>query len=359
MLELDQYFLNGEINISNSDWKLIKQQYGKCEIVESLNDLVTRHSIELPKREISIEKCKTDYRKLVDFDTSNLISYQKWWSKFDYEYPLSDIVIKRTTKCKDASNYFMQRSRHMVGSNKRLSIYRAWQDPEKRKKIFNSLFSMGRTHVNKATILQSAECKYYLPSAFKPTAAKAIYDLFPSNKILDMCAGWGDRLVASCGKEYHGFDPNKNIYNSYYEIISTHNLNASVQCLAFEDSNIQSNYYDIMFTSPPYFRAELYSQDAQQSCNRYPNINNWIDGFLFRSIDKTYDSLKTGGTMAINISDINLNKKRVEMCDIMNDYLKSKNMRYLGCYGLQLSKLPNTGKELDKIFAEPIWIWRK
>jgi hypothetical protein len=69
--------------------------------------------------------------------------------------------------------------------------------------------------------------------------------------------------------------------------------------------------------------------------------------------------LKKNGIIAINISDINIKGKRQYICDKMNDYIFSLGSEYVGCYGLQLSKLPNTQAESNIPFCEPIWIWRK
>jgi len=78
------------------------------------------------------------------------------------------------------------------------------------------------------------------------------------------------------------------------------------------------------------------------------------------SIDKTYNALKKGGILAINISDILIGKKRLEICDPMNNYISSKNMEYIGCFGLQLTKMLNSKSYyMQGIFGEPIWIWKK
>lgn len=202
--------------------------------------------------------------------------------------------------------------------------------------------------------------KHYLPSQFSPAIASSIYNLFNSSKILDMSSGWGDRLVGSQGKEYHGFDPNLALYDRYNKIIKSYGLNAKIENIPFEDSALKENYYDIMFSSPPYFNRETYSKDETQSSIRYKNIDEWINKFLLKSIEKIYSALKTDGILTINISDLQSGKKRIEICDLMNDHINTMGMKYVGCYGLQLTKMLNSKSYyMDGVFGEPIWIWRK
>jgi len=358
-MSLQKYVINDSIDIPKKDWQELKDRYKQQELVDALNSLVEENNIEFRLRGATLDRCRNDYETLKEFDTSILLTKEEWKSKFEYRYALNKVYISKTSIGKNASNYFMQEERHKVSSHNKSSIHNAWYDKKLRTQTFNALFTMKRTHVNNSTILQTAECKHYLPSAFRPTAAKTIYDLCKAKRILDMSAGWGDRLVASCGREYLGFDPNTKLQSKYEQIIQTHNLNAEIQPTPFEDSNLPDNFFDVMFSSPPYFACELYSDEDTQSCNRYKTVNTWLNNFLFKSIDKIYYSLTTGGTLAINISDINIKGKRQFICDKMNDYIGGKGFTYLGCIGLQLSKLPNTQSKTTTIFGEPIWIWRK
>lgn len=357
-MKLDKYLISGEINIPTKEWQELKKEYTKEELIEALNTLVEENNIEFFVRNLSEEDAFNDYQELLNFDTKKILISEEWFSKFEYRYPKTRGYIAKTSKGKNASNFFMQKERHKVGSHNKKSLFDAWNDEKSRTQTFRALFTLNRSHVNNSTILQTAECKHYLPSAFRPTAAKAIYDITKAQRILDMSSGWGDRLVASCGREYLGFDPNSSLTDKYKQIIKTYNLNAEVRCVPFEESVIPNNYFDVMFSSPPYFQCEQYAKEETQSCMRYLTIESWLNNFLFKSIDIIYDSLITGGYLVLNISDINIKSKRQYICDKMNDYIKDKKMKYIGCIGLQLSKLPNT-TENSGIFGEPVWIWKK
>jgi hypothetical protein len=96
-----------------------------------------------------------------------------------------------------------------------------------------------------------------------------------------------------------------------------------------------------------------------------------------------WPTLKSGGKLCINISDVNAGskggKKWQKICDPMNDFIDEyKDSDYLGCIGMEMAKRPNSGgagtakskeyseeslqlaKETkDQRFCEPVWIWEK
>ena len=46
------------------------------------------------------------------------------------------------------------------------------------------------------------------------------------------------------------------------------------------------NFFDTIFTSPPYFNTEKYSLHDTQSYLRYKKIDDWNTNFLHKTIDK-------------------------------------------------------------------------
>ena len=96
-------------------------------------------------------------------------------------------------------------------------------------------------------------------------------------------------------------------------------------------------------------------------------------------------SIKSGGYLLVNISDVYSNSKWstdrgwLEICNPMNNFLSTlSDSDYQGCIGMELAKRPNSGgagtakskdyteealkkteETKDKTFCEPIWIWRK
>ena len=153
-------------------------------------------------------------------------------------------------------------------------------------------------------------------------------------------------------------------------------------CSPAEDvdySNYES-HFDTIFTSPPYFDVERYSHEETQSWVRYKTIDDWNQNFLHNTINKLIPTLKKGGILAINIADVYSAKDKdyFDICNPMNDFIKSKGLEYYGCIGMEMTKRFNSGgagnakseyfdehlKEQtentkDVAFGEPIWIWKK
>jgi hypothetical protein len=60
---------------------------------------------------------------------------------------------------------------------------------------------------------------------------------------------------------------------------------------------------DLVFTSPPYFRAEGYSDDENQSNVKFPTYNEWRDCFLRPTLETAVEWLKPGRPLIWNIAD--------------------------------------------------------
>ena len=235
----------------------------------------------------------------------------------------------------------------------------------------------------------------YIASQFKPSIAKAFYDYFGSVNVLDFSAGWGDRLAGFYGSEtgayYLGIDPNtlnhpnykkqKDFYEthrSFFEI----DKDCDFICAPAEDVDFTDyeDMFDTVFTSPPYFNVEKYSEEDTQSYIRYKNIDSWNRDFLHKTISKVIPTLKKGGILAINIADVYSPKAKdyFDICNPMNDFIKSKGLNYYGCIGMEMTKRFNSGgagnakseyfeehlrektkDTKDVAFGEPIWIWEK
>ena len=210
--------------------------------------------------------------------------------------------------------------------------------------------------------------------------------------------GWGDRLAgffASQNTElYVGVDPRKENHPIYREQADYYEGQLTMfetmkkvdfYCEAAEDFYYDGydDTFDIIFTSPPYFNVERYSYDDTQSWVRYKNIDTWNSQFLHKTLDNLWPTIKSGGKLCVNISDVNAQngsskKEWVQICDPMNEFLDQyRDSEYIGCIGMEMASRPNsigagTGVETEEKnrkpemikqrngkFAEPIWIWEK
>nr|DAD62694.1 MAG TPA: Putative modification methylase [Bacteriophage sp.] len=153
-------------------------------------------------------------------------------------------------------------------------------------------------------------------SNFRPATAKTIYELYgkENSKVLDTSSGFGGRLLgfftAKNTSEYVGIDPNTaDSCNKFIEFMQMRfgiNKKAYVNKIGSEDFTIENypqyeNYFDISFTSPPYFDTEKYSDSDTQSYKKFNTYDAWVDGFYRNTIYNSCNALKLDGTFAINI----------------------------------------------------------
>ena len=151
-------------------------------------------------------------------------------------------------------------------------------------------------------------------SNFRPATAKTIYELYGKDncKVLDTSSGFGGRLLgfftAKNTSEYVGIDPNTaDSCNRFILYMSRYfNKKAYVNKIGSEDFTVENypqyeNYFDISFTSPPYFDTEKYSDSDTQSYKKFNTYDLWVDGFYRNTIYDSCNALKIDGTFVINI----------------------------------------------------------
>ena len=104
---------------------------------------------------------------------------------------------------------------------------------------------------------------------------------------------------------------------------------------------------------------------------------NIMIGLPGETEDNVWKTLKSGGLLMVNISDVYSNEKWStercwqEICNPMNNFLSTfNNSEYQGCFGMEMARRPNckgigTAKDVEvvekesDIFAEPVWVWKK
>ena len=198
-------------------------------------------------------------------------------------------------------------------------------------------------------------------SNFRPTIARYMYKTYceAGATVLDPCMGYGGRLLGSIVSptiySYHGVDPCVKTYDGNCRLDvelneSSHNKFFNVP---FEDFTT-TMLYDFVFTSPPYFDLEKYSDEPTQSYIRYPHYDEWVKGFLEPLIKKSYGYLKKGRYFAINVHGEKLIKEIKRLCE-------EKGFSLEDTLHMRLSRMPGKGinKIKTKFKTEPIFIWKK
>lgn len=254
---------------------------------------------------------------------------------------------------------------------------------------------------------------------FPPVIAKFMYDKYTRNLknqdqiiVYDPSAGWGGRIAGAMsindGRKIHyvGTDPNTDnmlirddldLGISRYEYLASKILDATqIGFNAFLGKSHSFDLYqegseeigthprfqqykgkvDFIFTSPPYFSKELYSEDESQSANKFPKYEGWKKGYLRPTLETCVEWLKRNRYLAWNISDVKMGKEGsyIPLEDDSNQILRELGMEFVGIEKMALMNMPGSnrigedGKPTAKNFCkvngrwrkyEPIFIWRK
>ena len=386
------------LKIDKKEWAYIKETFDRPDIQETLVEILKEY--ELPTLELTKKDAYKDFMKLKGIQWPDYLIKTEWYARSEYKWPLNKKIIRRINRGNDASNYFQQYNRWSVDGTISPGPVRTWKNPKFMYTLLGSLFTLEVEKVDRGTLRSCIGLRKYICSQFKPNVAKSIYDIFKAENILDFSMGWGDRLAgfyaSDYGKHYVGTDPRKEnhpIYEEQAEFYDKHlgffehERKSEFHCSPAEEFDFSQydNYFDLVFTSPPYFNVERYSYDDTQSWVRYKDIDDWNTEFLQKTLKNLWRSIKSGGYLLVNISDVNASSKGrkakgwLPICDPMNDFLDTfKDSEYQGCIGYEMAKRPNcigvgTAKvteetnrkpeyilpEREGLFGEPIWIWKK
>jgi hypothetical protein len=235
-----------------------------------------------------------------------------------------DAALRSTLGYAIADSYHPERFEvEIEGKRRAIDVFN--EDKSLKHALELQLDSSGRIpagHFGALDVVHGAQ----VASNFRPGFAMHLYRRFcdAGANVLDPCAGYGGRLVgwlaALMGGTYTGIDPNDRTQVGNRDMVSAlvsneHEVQADVTLLTipFEDYCESSEFIDhwheqidFVFTSPPYFSKEHYSDDDTQSWRRYSTIEAWVAGFLQVMLDGCYYALKPGKICAINISDVTI-----------------------------------------------------
>ena len=364
---------NGEIDISQKEWEKLNDSYSKEEVKKMISDAIRDNDLPMPLREISEPEAFSEFSNLLDLNEQKIIKREKWFTRYEYseKYPLSDVLFACSNIGNKASDFYQQYNRWLCDSINSPSPHRTWTTEKFRMTLFNALWTLKFKEINSRNLRSCIGLRKYIASQFRPSVAKAVYNYFGAEKVLDFSSGWGDRLcgfLASDAEHYVGVDPNERLFDGYEGMVDDLESEyrspkqIEIQNICAEEMQLGNHKFDLVFTSPPYFNIERYTQEPNQSWKKYRKLEKWLEEFLFVSLSKSWDHLVSGGYMVINISDVYSNHTVNKICNPMNDFIsKLNNSEYTGCYGYQMRKRPSSGalKGKNGKFAEPMWVWKK
>ncbi len=209
-------------------------------------------------------------------------------------------------------------------------------------------------------------------SKFRPTTMISLIKMYRPKYILDWCAGFGHRLLGALAysddiKYYCGIDPNRDLFQGYEKMINFFTTTRQEKskyemiCGCAEEVKIpdppnKTKKYDLIVTSPPYYDLEIYSNNSNQSCHRYKNLEEWYQQFLLKATKASIAKLAVGGYLIISIND-----KADGQDSFVERYVRDLNaivnLRSEGaiCVTSDLSYQANTSAK----GCQPLWVWQK
>ena len=378
-----------EVYIPKHLWLSLKEHYSQDDLIDLLNRAVDENNLPFPYVEITEDQARKSYEDLRGVESSEQFYFGQWFSKklktdkWDQTlYNGQSILLGRNYKGLKASDRFQNVARMECGHIRNVPPIHKWSVLKSRTSMWKPMWSLNMDYIDRNVCMKLIRTRGYVASQFRPASAKAVYDVFGAKKVLDFCGGWGDRLCgfyASNAEEYVGIDPNTLLHSGYEQQAEFYGGNKKVRffCSPAEETDLSDykEYFDLAFTSPPYFMQETYSKEETQSWIRYKNKpSGWLENFLFKAITNAWNSLREGGRLVINIADtLYYTNDYLDICHQMNNFIETlPNAHYEGVIGYELAQRMGkdqkgstgtlnslNGIDLDRKPAEPMWVWSK
>jgi len=237
-------------------------------------------------------------------------------------------------------------------------------------------------------------CQYAVN--FPPLTAKYLYEKYTEPfkdqdviRIWDPSSGWGGRILGAMSVKddrnihYIGTDPNTDHsieggtkYEDLANFFNTktyrgnglfpHTNTYEIHQVGSEVFECEHNSLDMIFTSPPYFAKEAYSDDDTQSYKKFDEYKSWVDGFLKPTLKNCWDYLKNDRYLLWNIADAKFGNTMLPLEQDSIDACLELGFEHKGVLKMALAQMPGgnrvdeeTGKPRAKNFCKVNGIWLK
>jgi len=202
-------------------------------------------------------------------------------------------------------------------------------------------------------VLRAVTMNCRTPTVFRPTVARFVYERYCplGGKVWDPCAGYGGRVMgaAAAGVQYVGTDVDPETIEGNFRLTKALGYSAELNLCPAEE--FEPPAVDLVFTSPPYFNRERYSNEGDQSWRRHgDDFNTWVEGFLRPVVRKAYQA---SPTLVLNVCDVR-HRRGVHP-------LEETTVRVVSEEGFHLEEtlympLPKLNREDPK---EPLFVFRR
>ena len=177
----------------------------------------------------------------------------------------------------------------------------------------------------------------------RPIVYMEIYTKYKPTAVLDFCAGWGGAAVACSAlniPHYIGIEINTSLREPYKGLIDYLNTKSIGKInMIFEDAltvDYSKLYYDLVFTSPPYYFIQKYANNAE-----YANKRQMNEHFYKPIFTKVYAGLQPGGHFIINVCSEVYQRVLIEL------------------FGNAHEMYPYKKSQRQNKYSEMVYVWRK
>lgn len=207
----------------------------------------------------------------------------------------------------DMADYFTEYAR--IGKqafNEKYSLRDAWDDVKFIEKVVYSIIN-DKKDINSYELRKKISESINEVRLLSPIIPFSFYKKFGAKKILDLSVDWGSQLIAAIAydpEKYVGYESDKLMKSPYNEIIEmfAKNEKYDINYQSFEKAKLAEDF-DYIFFDP--------SLLTNNGLSILINVDKWLIDYLFKYLYKAWPHLKLGGTLTINLNDIE-NKKLVE-----------------------------------------------
>ena len=197
---------------------------------------------------------------------------------------------------------------------------------------------------------------------YRPLLTKRIVTYFGAKRVLDVCVGWGGRMIGSAcipGVQYLGIEPCIKTYDGLNKIckdLDVKNVTLLNGCAEHILPTLEDGValFDLAITSPPYYNLEVYSNETTQS-HMYGTYEQWVESFLKPVVHGVLNRLTATGTSAWSVKNFKTNKQYNLYDDIVSLHLEKGWVKmdvefYVGNPVRPGSNTAKEGKEITYIF---------
>lgn len=201
-------------------------------------------------------------------------------------------------------------------------------------------------------------------SQFKPLLAKAIYDAHvkDGDNVLDYSAGYGARLLGlwATGKKcrYYAYEPCTETYNGLVALAKYLGFPVKLKKSGSEDSVFNAKM-DFIFSSPPYYDVEHYTDEPSQSANKFPKYDDFLEGYWRETVKNIKKMMKPDAIFAINVGN-GANKKMIQLTHDFKRIIEEEGFSLVNEWVMKTSKSHLSGKrgKSKVIKEEGIYFYR-